>query len=658
MKHTSHKLHAAIPGEHHRLSVTPLCSLILLLGAIAITALIAAIIEGPGGQAPRIRGYDIPLDMPNVVFIAAASFVGMLMLLVLRFSRSAPRSRTPDEPLFTQNHPALVTQDELAHARALLEEAGRMANVGGWELNTHTNELRWTDQTYRIHDLEVGTYVTVESAIDFYTGDSKERIQRHVRQCLLSGKPWDDEFTMRTASGRDIWIRTIGTPEVRDGVVHRIYGTIQDITEIHSTLREIQKAKNDAESASQAKSMFLANMSHEMRTPLTAILGNADLLANDPDFVQSPELMSGAIEAIQRNADHLLAIINDVLDSSKIDAGMMRLESISMNPSAVIGEAIEMLAPKLRGKDVTISAVYRTEMPRVIESDPTRVRQILINLIGNAIKFTEKGEILVEVAYNTLPDMAGMLILKIIDTGIGISRESLESLTRFEAFNQADGSMTRRYGGTGLGLRITNSLINLFGGSLIFDSEPGVGTTVTASIRVQPVAAGGMWLPPEIRQLEDASTKKAASTNERSLKDVSILLVEDGEDNRKLITYMLERAGAQVVTAINGGEAVYTYKDAIQSDEDQAFDIILMDMQMPEVDGYSATTMLRSCGYTGPIIALTAHAMAGDRERCIEAGCQEYLTKPIKAPKLIKSCVRLLGFNCGYTDHGYHEEAA
>ncbi|RNC82133.1 MAG: PAS domain S-box protein [Phycisphaera sp.] len=554
--------------------------------------------------------------------------------------------------VISDNHEAKVNQNELAHTRQLLEETGRMANAGGWEYNLENETLSWTDQTYRIHELEVGTTIDFHFALSFYTEESRRILEPELEACIKDGTPFDLDLTLSTAAGNCIFVRNIGAAEHVNGKVRRIFGTIQDISEIRSTLASLEVARDEAESANLAKSDFLANMSHEIRTPLTAILGNAELMESDEEFISNPNMLLDSIKSIQRNADHLLTIINDILDSSKIDAGMMQLEQISLNPSELIADATDMLFSRARTKGIELSVIYRDELPRLVESDPTRIRQILINLVGNAIKFTNAGSVRVEVGYNALPDKAGMISLRVIDTGIGIPEHTLKSLVKFEAFNQADGSMTRQFGGTGLGLRITNTLTQLLGGSLTLESKLGTGTQVTANIRVLPVHEHGMWRPPAVnaQSAENGATTQAAQNNKEALEDTTILLVEDGEDNQRLITYMLERSGASVVPALNGKEAVDIYKQRYSCSNSKPINIILMDMQMPELDGYSATKQLRELGYTGPIIALTAHAMAGDRERCIEAGCQEYLTKPIKSAILVESCQRLLGYDCGYAE--------
>lgn len=554
--------------------------------------------------------------------------------------------------VISDSHDARVNQNELSHTRKLLEDTGHMARVGGWEYNIEHNKLSWTDQTYKIFGLDAGTPVSISQALEFYTEESRQVLTPLVNACIKDGTPYDVELDIYTTDGQLLHVRTIGAAERINGETCRIRGTIQDVTEIRTTLDDLKVARDEAESANHAKSEFLANMSHEIRTPLTAILGNAELMESDDDFISNPSLLLESIKSIQRNADHLLTVINDILDSSKIDAGMMQLEQISLNPSELIADATDMLFSRARTKEIDLSVTYKDELPRLVESDPTRIRQILINLVGNAIKFTNAGSVRVEVGYNALPDKAGMISLRVIDTGIGIPEHTLQSLVKFEAFNQADGSMTRQFGGTGLGLRITNSLTQLLGGSLTLESTLGTGTQVTANIRVLPVHEHGMWRPPAVsaQSAENTAIDQVTEDTTKALENTTILLVEDGEDNQRLITYMLERSGASVVPALNGKEAVDIYKQLRDRSRTNPIDIILMDMQMPELDGYSATKQLRGLGYSGPIIALTAHAMAGDRERCIEAGCQEYLTKPIKSAILVESCQRLLGYDCGFAE--------
>ncbi|QDU70841.1 PAS domain-containing protein [Mucisphaera calidilacus] len=399
----------------------------------------------------------------------------------------------------------------------------------------------------------------------------------------------------------------------------------------------LRAAKEAAESASIAKSEFLANMSHEIRTPMTAILGYADLLGTDEQYTHDPEHAADAVRTIQSNARHLLAIINDILDMSKIEAGKMTVETIGVSPAAIAEEVASLIGARARGKGLDMRVQYDTPIPRTIRTDPTRLRQILLNLVGNAVKFTEVGSVTIRLSHEPGSDTIGF---RVVDTGIGMSPEQCAVVAKFEAFNQADGSMTRKFGGTGLGLRISSSLTQILGGGLSVESERDVGSAFTVTIRTGDLS-GVPLIEPE--QITEAMVKaspdtppgeaRAASTGDSLLDGRRILLAEDGPDNQRLISFHLKKAGAQVAVADNGKIACEKILD-----ERGGFDLIIMDMQMPELDGYGATRKLRQEGCTLPIIALTAHAMDGDRQRCLDAGCDDYLTKPIDKTQLIETC--------------------
>ncbi len=399
--------------------------------------------------------------------------------------------------------------------------------------------------------------------------------------------------------------------------------------------RKLTHAKEQAEAANRSKSEFLANMSHEIRTPMTAILGYADLLGGD--MTQDPDQARDAIRIIQSNAGHLLTIINDILDVSKIEAGQMSVENIPTNPAQIVEEAASLVRPRARGKGVDIRIRYMTPIPERITSDPTRLRQILLNLAGNAIKFTEVGDVTIEVACD--PEKRQMNF-RVMDTGIGMSPEQCDRIRRFEAFSQADASTTRRFGGTGLGLRISNALAHLLGGDMTVESEEGSGSTFIVTVDtgdlegIEMVEADCISMLAEVNR-QTRETEERARARARSLDGVRILLAEDGVDNQRLISFLLRKAGAEVTICDNGLDAVETIERAAEGEHPH---VILMDMQMPELDGYSAAQRLRRAGCTIPVIALTAHAMEGDRQRCLDAGCDDYQTKPINRAALIEAC--------------------
>ncbi len=400
----------------------------------------------------------------------------------------------------------------------------------------------------------------------------------------------------------------------------------EELQRREATLRE---ARDIAEAAARTKSEFLANMSHEIRTPMTAILGYAELLRTESDSLSAAEQQE-ALQAICRNGEHLLTIINDILDFSKIEAGKMTLENIPVSLNVLVDDVLAMMKERAATKGITLTAKLPATVPTSVMSDPARLRQILINLVGNAIKFTESGGVHIDVSFEPTSSNRGQLAIAVHDTGIGIAPDRLEQL--FEAFVQSDSSTTRRFGGTGLGLSISQRLAELLGGHIDVTSELGTGSTFT------------LHLPVEVAENTPASSecdatpaaKRSVSANGADpapLENRRILLAEDGIDNQRLISLLLKRAGADVEVVENGQEAVEAATKALSGDH--PFDVILMDMQMPVLDGYSATRQLRDHGYSLPILALTANAMEGERDKCLEAGCDDYATKPIQREKFI-----------------------
>jgi len=396
---------------------------------------------------------------------------------------------------------------------------------------------------------------------------------------------------------------------------------------------EYEKATEDAMESSRAKSRFLANMSHELRTPLTAILGYTDvLLCGGGDA----EAKRSQLETIHRNGEHLLGLINDILDMTKIEVGKMSVEHVKMDPVALIESVREMMEHYAGESGIDLGVEYLGEIPRVIFSDPMRVRQVLINLVGNAVKFTERGWVRIRVSFDADD---GRLCIAVADSGIGMDGGQVEKV--FGSFTQADASTVRRFGGTGLGLHIAKRLAGLLDGDLEVESELGKGSVFTFR-----VGAGDVWgvvmQGPEVIEARIASEKEAelldGSGEETAVLDgVSVLLVEDGLDNQRLIRHMLSKAGAGIEIIENGRLAV---DHLIDEGGAGKYQLVLMDMQMPVLDGYEATRELRERGVRIPVVALTANAMSHDRELCLEAGCDDYATKPIDRAQLISMCSR------------------
>jgi signal transduction histidine kinase/ActR/RegA family two-component response regulator len=389
------------------------------------------------------------------------------------------------------------------------------------------------------------------------------------------------------------------------------------------------EARQAAETANEAKSNFLANMSHEIRTPMTAVVGYADLMAEQG---RSEDQRREWVGVIRRNARHLLELINDILDLSKIEAGKMTVESIACDPAQIVSDVVTMLRPRAEKKKISLRLDIEGPMPREMGGDPTRLRQVMVNLIGNAIKFTEVGEVGVRIgcdapAPSDAADTVGTLQIEVRDTGIGMTREHLARL--FQPFSQGDETTTRRFGGTGLGLAISQRLVQLMGGTLVARSESGMGSSFAIALPVRAATDEAPAFESEsIAPLAFGQTEPMALNGR-------ILIAEDTLDTQRLLNIVLGGAGANIVI-VNDGRA------AVQAAAAEKFDLILMDMQMPNMDGYAAARELRRSGSKLPIIALTGHAMMGDRERCLAAGCDEYMTKPIDVPLLLARVARHL----------------
>lgn len=404
---------------------------------------------------------------------------------------------------------------------------------------------------------------------------------------------------------------------------------------LEQLVRDLTKARQAAEVAARAKSEFLANMSHEIRTPMTAILGYVDLLE---DLSLSADERAELMTSIRRNGNHLTEIVDDILDISKIEAGKMLVDTIVFSPESVIDDVVQMMSERARIKGLELHTQFMEPVPVRVQSDPTRFRQILINLVGNAIKFTTAGSVRITVEWQSPKTERGKLLVHVKDTGVGIPPHRQEEM--FAPFVQADTQMTRQYGGTGLGLAISQRLARILGGDLTFTSQEGKGSTFTVLIPCPEEAA----INEPAHQNLELAPKKTQPAN--PLADTRILIVDDTADNRKLLSFHVKKAGAVIDLAENGQEALDKITEAKES---RPYDIILMDMQMPVLDGYEATKQLRKHGDMTPVIAVTAHAMAGDRDKCLSAGCNDYITKPVAREKLLQMMQQWLQASIAFT---------
>ncbi|HEV3338977.1 MAG TPA: response regulator [Pirellulales bacterium] len=400
---------------------------------------------------------------------------------------------------------------------------------------------------------------------------------------------------------------------------------------------ELRAMQAHLEQASRLKSEFLANVSHEIRTPMTAILGFADLLR---DRLSSEEDLE-TIDTIQRNGEYLLEIINDILDLSKIEADSLQVEQQPCSPREVVREVAQLMRPRCESKGLWLDVAIDESVPPQVPSDALRLRQILLNLVGNAVKFTERGGVRVGVRIEPCETMTWCLHFDVVDSGIGIPAERLKAL--FQPFSQLDSSMTRRFGGTGLGLAISRRLAQLLGGDIAVQSVPGQGSTfslILATSRCPSPAVAGREPAGELATDDrDENTAGALARPANRTLSGKFLLAEDGLDNQRLLSLILRNAGAELTIVDNGRSAV---EEALKPAE-VPYDLVLMDMHMPQLDGYEATAQLRRLGYRRPIVAVTAHAMTGDRQRCLEAGCDEVVTKPFDRRRLLQTISRCLG---------------
>ena len=435
--------------------------------------------------------------------------------------------------------------------------------------------------------------------------------------------------------------------ELEDRVAQRTIQLRQEIAERRKTEEDLVRAVEATEAASLAKSEFLANMSHEIRTPLNSILGFTDLLQRGADH-GNPDAKEEYLMTIRSSGQHLLELINDILDLSKVEAGRLEIDREQCSPHKIISEIISLTSISAVEKNLDLRYRWESSVPATICTDASRLKQLLLNLIGNAIKFTDVGGVMVSVRLDQQVE-SSKLKVTIADTGVGVPKDKLESI--FDPFVQVDASMTRRHGGTGLGLAIARRLAVAMGGGLEIESVVGEGSTFTVTIDAGSMLGVEMYDAPEADALVGLNKAAKSSVSPNALRGVRILLVEDGHTNRKVIGLMLEQAGAKVEMAENG-------KLGIEAVQHHPFDVILMDMQMPVMDGYTAASILRQDGVKTPIVALTAHAMKGDRAKCLEAGCVDYLPKPIGYDQLTSALSKAIQLHENGSSDRPEQEAA
>ena len=488
-----------------------------------------------------------------------------------------------------------------------------------------------------------------------YPPDLADAYRKVDRQLLLEPgrQRYEAEFGANGGTRRNAIFHT-ATLRNAQGDASGLVTVVADITDRKKFEEDLLLAKQEATAASNAKDEFIANMSHEILTPLTAILGFADVLLENPGESENFH----AAETIKRNGLHLLKIINDILDLSKIQTGKLFVRRVTCSPLRIMAEIASLKSARAEAKGLPLIVRQDGPLPEVVTTDTVRLRQILVNLVGNAIKFTETGQVEVVVRFlkNDGDDDAGKLQFEVVDTGIGMLPAQIDKA--FQPFTQADSSATRSYGGTGLGLFICRRLAKMLGGDITISRTLGSGCRVLATIDTGPIANVRMVEKDAATEEEDEPPRQPDCNAEDQTKlDCRVLLVEDGPDNQRLISYFLKKAGATVAIASDGAEGVkmampgLQLSDANPSDAgksdgetvlNEPFDIILMDMQMPVMDGLEATRRLRQANYRGTIIGVSAHSLPKVVEDCLEAGCDDFVPKPIDRQKLLTSIARHL----------------
>ncbi|QDT15695.1 PAS domain S-box protein [Alienimonas californiensis] len=589
----------------------------------------------------------------------------------------------------------ILSADVTARQRSLsrLKSAVDAADIGTWLWDLRTGVLLADGGLRAFFGFppEAETVgVDPDRLYDPIHADDQSRVAAAIHHAYETGR-FDTEFRVRPPHGKSRWLAARGqvTRDEEDRPLS-FHGAVVDVTERKLAEAQLYEAKAQAEAANRAKSEFVANISHELRTPLTAILGYADLAADAAETaaINFPHDGSAAVweevhanaHTIRRNGEHLLRLINDVLDLAKIEAGKLSIDRVPYSAARLADELADLMRPRAESGGMRLETRVAPELAgRAVLGDPVRVRQILLNLLGNAAKFTARGGATGgaatggsagnddSVVLSVRPTVGGdeevhWLEFAVADTGCGVPADQLDRL--FEPFEQADAGAGRRYGGTGLGLSISRRLAERLGGTLTAESVPGAGSTFRLRVPAPPCGSAParlltdaprpQRLPPPLppRPLDRGPSVSppvlhAASAPLKPLVGRRVLLAEDAEDSRRLVTFLLNKAGAEVEAVCDGRAAIEALfpqtppgAAARQPDPGAGFDVVLMDMQMPHLDGLEATRELRSRGYRGPIVALTAHAMEGAAAACLAAGCDAHASKPISREELVDAVFR------------------
>jgi two-component system sensor histidine kinase/response regulator len=544
-------------------------------------------------------------------------------------------------------------QAELARNFNLLARVGEMAKMGGWEVDVATKRLNFSRELYRIHELEPTDTPDLARALDFYPPETRPVIAAAVEAACINGGSWDLELPFITAKGRRIWVRTIGLAVVEDGAVVKLEGSFQDITErrlAEESLKLLNEqlicARDRAEAANKAKGQFLANMSHEIRTPMNAVLGMLQLLGQTELLRRQYDYVDKA----QTAARSLLSILNDILDFSKIEAGKMTLDVRSFSLDAVMRYLAVLLSTTIGNKDIEAILDIDPNLPLDICGDSLRLQQVLINLIGNAVKFTEKGEIVVSLKMLRISELAVDVQFSVRDSGIGIAPDQMENL--FKSFSQGESSTARRFGGTGLGLAISRRLVGLMGGDLQVESVPGAGTRFFFQVSFDRAAKVTV-----LRDKYAALSLPGVSRGHR----LNVLVVDDNESARTVLKAMIEALGWQCEALSSGREALAALQRSTQLG--RPYDVVFMDWKMPGMDGWQTTQRIRETysAERAPIIIMIS---AFGREALVERLRDEptvldgFLVKPVTASMLFDAVADARAGNAAATSNALRRPAS
>ncbi len=506
-----------------------------------------------------------------------------------------------------------------SETRFQLVVKGTRDGIWDW-VDTSVEKQYWSPQFFKLLGYEPNEIeAKLSNFMKIIHPEDIESVEAVFNSHTFKGRTFDIEYRMLKKSEKYNWYQFRGIVTIdRSSGVKRMTGSITDISYRKSIEKKLKQAKEEAESATRMKSDFLATMSHEIRTPMNGIIGTAELVL---DTELTPQ-QRGYMDNVLYSAENLLEILNDILDFSKVEAGKIELEMSPFDFKKASQEVIDLLRPKALQKNLKLSLVYKKEAQQYVVSDSMRIRQILYNLVGNAIKFTESGSVVITVENQESvipPRGKAILLVSVQDTGVGLAKEQRRSI--FNKFVQADSSTTRKFGGTGLGLAICQMLVSMFGGEINVDSEPGQGSIFSFALLFDIAS-------------KDSIEDKSIQVNNDDLDHgittpIRVIMAEDNRINAEFAKEMLEKLRCEVVAIRNGREAV----EILQNDRN--FDLIFMDCQMPIMDGFEATKQVREYEKKSnlihiPIIALTANAMKGDKERCIQAGMDDYLSKPVR----------------------------